>query len=209
MRAAIANGAGDPRILGRHIFPNMLPTIIVQMTVTIPAAIIGEAVLSFLGLGVAVAADVVGRDALRREGLPQTAPRLVALPRPRDLLLLALVQPARRRPARRPRSADDAVSAWPLLEVDGLSVRFETDDGVVQAVDGLSFALDEREVLGIVGESGCGKSVSLMSLLRLLPPTREGRRHARASTASSCSPRRRGRSAGSAGGRSRSSSRSR
>ncbi len=58
-----------------------------------------------------------------------------------------------------------------VLDVDGLSVRFETDDGVVQAVDGLSFDLDEREVLGIVGESGCGKSVSLMSLLRLLPPS--------------------------------------
>jgi peptide/nickel transport system ATP-binding protein len=59
----------------------------------------------------------------------------------------------------------------PLLEVEGLSVRFETDDGVVQAVDDLSFSLDEREVLGIVGESGCGKSVSLMSLMRLLPAT--------------------------------------
>jgi peptide/nickel transport system ATP-binding protein len=58
-----------------------------------------------------------------------------------------------------------------LLDVDALSVRFETDDGVVQAVDGLSFELEEREVLGIVGESGCGKSVSLMSLLRLLPPS--------------------------------------
>src|SRR3954453_2183362 len=58
----------------------------------------------------------------------------------------------------------------PLLGVDGLSVRFEPDDGVVQAVDSLSFSLDEREVLGIVGESGCGKSVSLMSIMRLLPP---------------------------------------
>jgi peptide/nickel transport system ATP-binding protein len=58
-----------------------------------------------------------------------------------------------------------------LLEVEGLSVRFETDDGVVQAVDDLAFTLDEREVLGIVGESGCGKSVSLMSLVRLLPPS--------------------------------------
>jgi peptide/nickel transport system ATP-binding protein len=57
----------------------------------------------------------------------------------------------------------------PILDVDALSVRFETDDGVVQAVDGLSFDLEEREVLGIVGESGCGKSVSLMSLLGLLP----------------------------------------
>src|SRR5438034_3841516 len=56
-----------------------------------------------------------------------------------------------------------------ILDVHALSVRFETDDGVVQAVDDLSFDLDEREVLGIVGESGCGKSVSLMSLLGLLP----------------------------------------
>ena len=52
-----------------------------------------------------------------------------------------------------------------------LSVRFDTDDGTVHAVDRLSFALDEGQVLGVVGESGCGKSVSVMSLLRLLPPT--------------------------------------
>jgi peptide/nickel transport system ATP-binding protein len=58
-----------------------------------------------------------------------------------------------------------------LLQVEDLSVRFETDDGVVHAVDRLSFELGEREVLGVVGESGCGKSVSFMSLLRLLPET--------------------------------------
>ena len=59
----------------------------------------------------------------------------------------------------------------PLLEVTDLSVRFETDDGPVHAVDSLSFALAPGEVLGIVGESGCGKSVSCMSLVRLLPET--------------------------------------
>ena len=58
-----------------------------------------------------------------------------------------------------------------LLTVDDLSVRFETDDGFVHAVDRFSFSLAEREVLGIVGESGCGKSVSFMALLRLLPET--------------------------------------
>jgi peptide/nickel transport system ATP-binding protein len=58
-----------------------------------------------------------------------------------------------------------------LLDVRELSVRFDTDDGAVHAVDRLSFSLAEREVLGIVGESGCGKSVSMLSLLRLLPPT--------------------------------------
>ena len=59
----------------------------------------------------------------------------------------------------------------PLLEVRDLTVRFETDDGTVYAVDRFSFTLDPGEVLGIVGESGCGKSVTMLSLLSLLPPT--------------------------------------
>ncbi len=58
-----------------------------------------------------------------------------------------------------------------MLDVRDLSVRFETDDGPVHAVDRMSFTLDEGEVLGIVGESGCGKSVTCMSLVRLLPET--------------------------------------
>jgi len=61
--------------------------------------------------------------------------------------------------------------AAPLLDVTDLSVRFETDDGTVHAVDKLSFTLAKGEVLGIVGESGCGKSVTCMSLVRLLPET--------------------------------------
>ena len=52
VRAAVANGANDAVIIGRHILPNMTSTLLVQATLTIPAAIIGEAVLSFLGLGV-------------------------------------------------------------------------------------------------------------------------------------------------------------
>jgi peptide/nickel transport system ATP-binding protein len=61
--------------------------------------------------------------------------------------------------------------AEPLLEVTDLSVRFDTDDGPVHAVDRMSFSLGEGEVLGIVGESGCGKSVTCMSLVKLLPET--------------------------------------
>jgi peptide/nickel transport system ATP-binding protein len=58
-----------------------------------------------------------------------------------------------------------------LLEVSELSVRFQTEEGVVHAVDHLSFSLAEGEVLGIVGESGCGKSTACMALARLLPDT--------------------------------------
>jgi peptide/nickel transport system ATP-binding protein len=57
----------------------------------------------------------------------------------------------------------------PVLEVSGLSVRFDTEDGPVHAVDRLSFSVGRGEVLGIVGESGCGKSVACLSLARLLP----------------------------------------
>jgi peptide/nickel transport system ATP-binding protein len=60
-----------------------------------------------------------------------------------------------------------------LLEVTDLSVRFRTDEAPVQAVDSLSFTVHEREILAIVGESGCGKSVTALSVLGLLPPNAE------------------------------------
>ena len=56
-----------------------------------------------------------------------------------------------------------------LLEVHDLKTRFYTDDGVVKAVNGVSWEVNEGETLGIVGESGCGKSVSVLSILRLIP----------------------------------------
>lgn len=56
-----------------------------------------------------------------------------------------------------------------VLEVTDLVTRFYTPEGVVHAVNGVSFHLDEGETLGIVGESGCGKSVTVLSMLRLIP----------------------------------------
>lgn len=56
-----------------------------------------------------------------------------------------------------------------LLEVKELQTRFYTEDGVVKAVEGVSFDLSEGETLGLVGESGCGKSVTMLSILRLIP----------------------------------------
>ena len=60
-------------------------------------------------------------------------------------------------------------AAAPILEIDGLRTTFHTRDGVVRAVDGVSCRVDRGEVLAVVGESGCGKSVTALSILRLVP----------------------------------------
>src|SRR6266852_3006374 len=57
----------------------------------------------------------------------------------------------------------------PLLQVKDLRIYFYTEEGVVKAVDGISYDVDEGETLAIVGESGCGKSVGALGILRLLP----------------------------------------
>lgn len=56
-----------------------------------------------------------------------------------------------------------------LLDVRDLETRFKTQDGLVYAVNGVSFTLENREVIGLVGESGCGKSVTMLSILGLIP----------------------------------------
>jgi peptide/nickel transport system permease protein len=80
VRAAIANGAGDATILFKHIVPNMASTLLVQATVTIPAAIIGEAVLSFLGLGVQPPTPSWGVMLADAQSYLSQAPRLAVYP---------------------------------------------------------------------------------------------------------------------------------
>ena len=56
-----------------------------------------------------------------------------------------------------------------LLEIDDLRVEFQTQLGTIKAVDGISYSITAGETVAIVGESGCGKSVSALAVLRLVP----------------------------------------
>jgi len=66
-------------------------------------------------------------------------------------------------------SAPPAAAGTPLLEVDNLSTYFDTVSGTVRSVDGVSYRVEAGRTLGVVGESGCGKSVTALSILRLVP----------------------------------------
>ena len=56
-----------------------------------------------------------------------------------------------------------------LIEVRGLQVSFHTDDGIIPAVDGVDLTIEREKTLGLVGESGCGKSVTALSIMGLIP----------------------------------------
>ncbi len=63
----------------------------------------------------------------------------------------------------------DAEDNAPLLEVNDLGVTFKADEGTVRAVDGVSFNVNRRQIVGLIGESGCGKSVTAQAIMRIVP----------------------------------------
>ena len=70
-----------------------------------------------------------------------------------------------------PDSIPDTTMTEPVLEIRNLVTHFESDEGVVKAVDGVTLSLERGKTLGVVGESGCGKSVMVQSILQIVGPT--------------------------------------
>lgn len=195
MRAR-AIGAGDAHILRRHILPAVLPLMLANMVLVISLAILSESTLAFLGLGdptviswgqmlnfafdrgavsagawwallppgfaivwVVLATTLLGtalEDALN----PRLKRHHLEAPWSdvaRDRTVPALVPPL-------------AEAEAPILRVRDLSIEFDVGGRSLRAVDRVSFDLRRGETLGLVGESGCGKTTTVLGILRLLPP---------------------------------------
>jgi peptide/nickel transport system permease protein len=190
--AARLTGAGGARILFRELLPNLLPVVAIMITTSLGWMILETAGLSFLGLGAQPPAADLGSMLGDARELLITAPRVAMLPGTVILFLVIGInllgdglrdaldphlqgsggpQPAMSAPESARESTDTAAArqAEPLLRVEGLCTDFQGADGSFRVVSDLGFDLEAGERIGLVGESGCGKTVTALSLLGLLP----------------------------------------
>ena len=153
----------------RHILPNALGPVIVAGTIDVAAAIIAESTLSFLGLGFPPDIPTWGRILFDAKDYLDIAPHWALFPGARSSSPCSRSTSSATACATRSiRAQGDVGMAEPLLEIRGLKTHFATDDGMVQAVDGVDLAIARGETLGVVGESGCGKTVTALSVLKLI-----------------------------------------
>ncbi|MCY4349783.1 MAG: dipeptide/oligopeptide/nickel ABC transporter permease/ATP-binding protein [Thiotrichales bacterium] len=190
--AARLTGMSGLRIIGSEILPNVMPVIVIAMSTTVGWMILETAGLSFLGLGSQPPQADLGSMLGEGRKLLITAPHASVVPGVmifvivmsvnllgdgvRDALDPRLRSGALSRPAAATRvERTDTPEMKPtgaLLEVEGLRTEFQVGPRVYRAAGGVSFEVAAGECLGIIGESGSGKSVTALSLLGLVasPP---------------------------------------
>ena len=193
---AKAVGAGDAHILRHHILPAVLPLMLANMVLVVSLAILDESSLAFLGLGDPTviswgqmlnfafdrgAVSAGAWWALLAPGLAivwvvlgttllGTALEDAVNPRLKRHHLEAPGADVARVDSPAPLAALAAGTEAPILRVQDLAIEFDGPSGPLRAVDGVSFDLRRGETLGLVGESGCGKTTTVLGMLRLLPP---------------------------------------
>ena len=191
VQSAKAAGASNLRVLKDHVVPNGLAPIVTDATILMGAAILTEAGLSFLGLGDQNQVSW-GRMIFEAQRQLRLAPwisifpgvcmldprRRVQSPRRWDqpCAQSAAAHPRRSAEAaasRPPPANEPAAGSGPMLEVEDLRLAYRLGDREIRAVDGVSFTIPKGGSLGIVGESGCGKSSLGSALLQVLPANAE------------------------------------
>jgi oligopeptide/dipeptide ABC transporter ATP-binding protein len=196
---ARAIGAGNGHIIANHILPLVMPLLVVNAILVISLAILNESTLSFLGLGDPTAISwgqmlnfAFGRGAMSAGawwalfvpgfGIVWVVLSLTLLGHGLEQVLNPRLEAHHLMPGRPTVQSDTVLShdrtspirAAPiLLDVQNLSVHYVNDHKVAKAVHNVSFQLHEGELLGLVGESGCGKTTLMMALMRLLPASGE------------------------------------
>ena len=173
--AARLAGCSQMRIIFVHMVPSFMSHIIAATTLALPAMIISETSLSFLGLGLRPPAVSWGVLLQQAQNVQTVAisPWLMlpAIPVIIAVLAFNFLGDGHARcggPLWTLGCAIVADNTAPLLSVRNLKTYFPQDEGTVKAVDGVSFELYPGRTLGIVGESGCGKSITARSILRII-----------------------------------------
>ncbi len=187
---ARAIGAGKGHIVIHHILPLVMPILVVQAVLVVSLAILNESALSFIGLGDPTALSwgqmlnyAFGRGAMSTGawwalvvpgfGIVWVVLGLTLLGQGLEKVLNPRLDTHHLMPSR-PSIQNEAdwkvVKKGTLLEVQNLSINYVTEGKLpARAVEDVSFTLKEGELIGLVGESGCGKTTLMLSLLRLLP----------------------------------------
>ncbi len=167
--AAKLSGSSRMRIVFRHMLPSMSSHIIAAMTLADAGNDHQRDVLELSRARPAPTGDQLGRAAAGgTEPAVDRPGALAAAARPRGDHHRARAEHPGRRSARRLGPLSLIAMDQPLLSVRNLKTFFMMDEGTAKAVDGVSFDVQPGQVVGIVGESGCGKSVTIKSVLRIV-----------------------------------------
>ena len=162
VRTARAKGAPEAQVMRSHVLRNsMLPVVTMlgmDIGIALGGAIFTETIYSLPGLGRQVLQSFENFDLPVIQGIVVFATLCIIVFNLIVDLLYAVIDPRIR------------LDLMALLEVRDLRTSFRTDDGIVKAVDGVSFSVEKGKTLGIVGESGCGKSVTCLTIMGLNNP---------------------------------------